>query len=298
MRYRALAALVALLAAASATRPVVVRAQTIQKSLYVSAVDQSGAPVSNLGPSDFVVREDRLSREVLQVARADEPMQIALLVDNSQAADPYIRDYRESLTAFISAMTDKSGPRNLISLITLAERPTIVSDYTSDAAQLLRGAQRIFSMTGSGTYLLDGLIEVSQGITKRHFTRPVIVAISSDGPDLSDRQFESVLTPLKESGAAFHLVLIGRPVNQDHDRAVVFDEGTRGSGGRYDNLLLSSALTGKMREIARDLKSQYRVTYARPRTLIPPEKVTVSTPKPGVAVRGTLARDEGEQGRP
>jgi hypothetical protein len=201
------------------------------------------------------------------------------------------------LTAFISAMTDKSGPRNLISLITLAERPTIVSDYTSDAAQLLRGAGRIFSMTGSGTYLLDGLIEVSQGITKRHFTRPVIVAISSDGPDLSDRQFESVLTPLKESGAAFHLVLVGRPVNQDHDRAVVFDEGTRGSGGRYDNLLLSSALTGKMREIARDLKSQYRVTYARPRTLIPPEKVTVSTPKSGVTVRGTLARDEGEQAR-
>ena len=298
MRSLPLAAVVLLVAAASAIRPAIIVAQTIQKSLYVSAVNQSGAPVTDLGPSDFVVREDRLAREVLSVAMADEPMQIALLVDNSQAAEPYIRDYRESLTAFITAMTDKSGPRNLVSLITLAERPTIVSDFTSDTAQLLRGAQRIFSMSGSGAYLLEGLIEVSQGITKHHFTRPVIIAISSDGPDLSDRQFESVLTPLKESGAAFHLVVVGRPVSQDHDRAVVFDEGTRQSGGRYDNILLSTALTLKMREVARELKSQYRVTYARPRTLIPPERVTISTPKPGVTVRGTLARDEGDRGRP
>ena len=281
----------------AAALPVVISAQAVQRSLYVSAVDRSGAPVPNLGPSDFVVREDKVAREVLNVGPADDPMQIALLVDNSQAAEPFIRDYREALTAFITTMTDRNGPKNEMSLITLAERPTIVSDYTTDPAQLLKGAQRIFSQPGSGTYLLDGIIEVSRGIMKHKWPRPTIVAIVSEGPELSDRQFEQVLTPLRDSEASFHLIVVGRPSNQDHDRSVVLSEGTRSTGGRYDTVLLSNALTTKLREVARDLKNQYRVTYSRPRTLIPPERITVSTPKPGVTVRGTPAPADREQVR-
>src|SRR6266536_1852977 len=77
--------------------PVVLRAQAVQRSIYTSALDQSGEPVPNLGPADFVVREDKVAREILNVVPATDPMQIALLVDNSQASDPFIRDYREAL---------------------------------------------------------------------------------------------------------------------------------------------------------------------------------------------------------
>jgi VWFA-related protein len=284
----------AFLLAAVASAGALVVAQALQRSLYVSAVDQSGAPVADLGPSDFIVREDRVTREVLRVEHADEPMQIALLVDNSQAAEPYIREYREALPALIAALTDASGPKNEIALITLAERPTIITSYTSDPAQLQKGVQRVFSMSGSGTYLLDAIIEVSQGIIKRHSLRPVMIAIATEGPELSDRPYAAVLDPLHESGAAFHVVILGRPDNRSHDRAIVLDRGTRESGGRYDNLLAGSALTGRMKQIARDLTGQYRVTYARPQTLIPPERVTVATARPGLTVRGTPALEERE----
>jgi VWFA-related protein len=285
-----------MLAAVASSQPAVL-AQAVQRSLFVSVVDQSGAPVADLGPSDFIVREDRTTREVLRVEHADEPMQIALLVDNSQAAEPYIRDYREALPAFIAALTDAAGPKNEIALVTLAERPTIITAYTSDPAQLQKGVERIFSMSGSGTYLLDAIIEVSQGIMKRHSPRPVILAIASEGPELSDRPFAAVLDPLHDSGAAFHVVILGRPENRSHDRAVVLDGGTRASGGRYENLLVGTALTGRLKQIARDLTSQYRVTYARPQTLIPPDRVTVGAARPGLTTRGTPAPEEREQGR-
>ena len=42
-----------------------------------ASLDETGAPVPDLGPSDFVVREDNVAREVLSVAPATEPMQIA-----------------------------------------------------------------------------------------------------------------------------------------------------------------------------------------------------------------------------
>lgn len=269
-------------------------AQSVQRSLYVSVVDKDGVPVPDLGAADFIVREDRVTREVLNVRAADDPMQIALLVDNSQASDPFIRDYREALPAFITAMTDPEGPRNEIALIALADRPTIFTPYTTSRTELLKGVNRIFSMPGSATYLLDGLIETSRGISKRNSPRPVIVALTSEGPELSDRYYEQVLDPLKESGAACHIVTIGRPINQEHDRAVVLDRATKETGGRWDTLLISTALSDLMKTIARDLKSQYRVTYARPQTLIPPEKVTVDASRPGMTARGTVVRAERE----
>ena len=266
--------------------------------MFVSVLDKSGAPVPDLGPPDFIVREDKVSREVLRVAPADEPMQIALLVDNSAAAEPYIRDYREALPAFIAAMTDPSGPRNQLSLIALAERPTILTEYSGDPAVLQKGVNRLFSMSGSGTYLLDGLIETSRGIMKRGSSRPVIVAITTEGPELSDRVYQQVLEPLRESGAAFHLVVVGRPVNMAYDRSVVLSTGTRDTGGRYDTILVGNALTGKLKELANELKSQYRVTYARPQTLIPPEKITVEAKKPELTARGTVAIENREVKKP
>jgi VWFA-related protein len=278
-----------------AATPVLVVAQATQRAMYVAVVDKSGAPVADLGPSDFVIREDKVAREVLTVEPARDPMQIALMVDNSQASEPYIRDYREAVPAFITEMTAPDLPRHVISLIALGERPTIFADYTTDREQLQKGVNRLFAMSASGTYLLDGIMEVSQGITKRLSPRPVIVAITTEGPELSERQYQQVLDELKESGAAFHVVVVGRPVNPDHDRSVVLDRGTRDSGGRYDTVLASTALTTRMKEVARELKSQYKVTYARPRTLIPPERVTVEAAKAGLTARGTPASGDREK---
>ena len=73
------------LAISALMAPAALEAQALQRSIYASALDQSGAPVPNLGPTDFVVREDKVAREILAVAPAVDPMQIALLVDNSQA---------------------------------------------------------------------------------------------------------------------------------------------------------------------------------------------------------------------
>jgi hypothetical protein len=126
----------------------------------------------------------------------------------------------------------------------------------------------------------------------------VIVAITTEGPELSDRQYESILEPLRESGAALHVLIVGAPVNQSHDRSMVLDLGPRDSGGRRDTLLTGSALTSRLKQVAAELTHQFKVTYARPQTLIPPEKITVSAAKPGLTVRGTPVKDQREQERP
>jgi len=287
------AVLTALLLGASA----LVTAQAIQKSMYVSVVDASGAPVANVTPSDLVVREDNVAREILRIAPADEPMQIEILVDNSQAARGYIADMRAALPPFVDALLapNEAGRRNEIALVALGERPTTLVEPTFDGEQLHKGIDKLFAQSGSGTYLLDGIIEVCQGFKKRGALRPVIVAITTEGPEFSSRHFDLVLGPLHDTGAAFHAIVVG-PMSSDvsdeaRDRGIVLDQGTLTTGGRLDHLLTSLALRGKLKQVADDLTHQYLVTFARPQSLIPPQRTTVAAVKSGITARGTLARE-------
>jgi hypothetical protein len=272
-----------------------VDAQAIQRALYVSALNEAGAPVADLGPSDFIVREDNIAREVLKVEPAVAPMQIAVVVDTSQGARDDIAHMRTALPAFVTALT--SGEvKNETAIIAIGERPTVYTNYTFNQAELKKGIDRIWSVQGSGAYLLDGIIEICQGFKKRGAQRPVIVAILSEGPELSNRQHDQVLEPLRASGAAFHAITLGRPStslsDEARERNIVLDEGPRATGGRREELLTAMALGGKLAQLADELTHQYKVTYARPQSLIPPERVTVAAAKAGLTARGTLIKEE------
>ena len=111
---RCMLAGVSVLFALVLSHPATLLSQAIERSMFVSVVDPTGAPVPSLGPSDFIVREDNLSREVLRVVPATDPMQIAILVDNSTAASSLVPFIRRALPAFVEVLTrpTESGRRN------------------------------------------------------------------------------------------------------------------------------------------------------------------------------------------
>src|SRR5207247_1327268 len=103
------------------------------------------------------------------------------------------------------------------------------------------------------------------------------------------------LEPLRSSGAAFHAIVVGTPrggtSDAERDRGMVLDRGTTETGGRRDNVLTSMSLDPKLKELANELTHQYRVTYAHPQSLIPPERVTVAAARAGLTARGTLVKE-------
>lgn len=285
---RALAGGIALVALVT-----VLQAQARERTLYVSVFDTATrAPVKDLGPDAFVVREDGARREVLRVTPATSPMLVAVVYDNSAPATDTIPDLRRALQSFVKAM-DGVGP---IALISVADRPTIAVDYTTNQKQLLDGAGRVFGVSSSGATLLDGIVETSKGIAKRGEDRAAIVVITTERVEYSQVHYDQVLDPLRESGATMHAIVFQNPQgslgsDEARNRATVLDRGPRESGGVRFDLLTSQAYEGRLTELATILKSQYRVVYARPESLIPPEKVEVSTTKPGLEAHGTPARE-------
>lgn len=263
-----------------------------ERTLFVSAVDDKGEPVEGLGPEAFVVRENNQRREVLRVSRATEPIDIALLVDNSQAADQEITFIRDALSKFVATM----APDNRIALIALADRPTVLVEYTGDVKRLNDGIGRLFAMSGSGMTLLDAIVETSRGMEKRQGPRAVIVPVVTDGTEFTNRYSKDAVAALKQAGASLHALTMGPFYHSDEhatrERSFLLDEGPRATGGQRVTLLAPNGLIPAAQRLARELSSQYKVVYGRPDSLFGFDELQITSAKAGVTVRGTPARGE------
>ena len=269
-------------------------AQGLERVAYVSAWDaKTRAPITGLGPDAFAVREDDIRREVLRVTPATTPMAVAILVDNSQAARDNISDIRRALTTFVKEL-EGVGP---VAIVGVADRPTILRDYTTNQKQLLDGVGKVFAMPDSGATLLDAIVEISRGLAKRPEDRAAMVVLTTENREFSTRHYSEVLEGLKKGGAIMHTVVLTSPAGSSLDdaarnRASVLDRGPRESGGTRSDVLASQAFEGKLKELAAILKSQHRVVYSRPQTLIPPQKFEVASAKDGVEAGGGPARGQ------
>lgn len=261
-------------------------AQAAERTVYVSVMDRNDAPVTGLSASEFVVREDDIAREVLRVSPATEPMQIAVLVDTSQAMEEHMLDVRTALRAFFKQM----GGTHEIALIGLGERPTVLLDYTRDPMRLEKSIGSVFSRSGSGTYILDGIVESSNGLRRRKAARPHIIVYAARGPEFSERYHQSVVDALRESGATLHTLTLNRSGaamgnREEQELAKAIAEGTKMTGGRRDDLLTPMTLTDRLQSLGNELENQYQVVYPRPSRLIPPKTLEVTVKRPSVTVR-------------
>ena len=281
--FSVLFACLAIAAAAPSAQQKAAASKTAQ--IYVSVVDGKGAAVPGLSLRDFSVREDGNAREVLKVEPATEPLDVMLLVDDSQAATTYIPYLRDGLTRFVDRLQGKAK----IGMVTMGERPTSVVEYTTDVAALKKGIGRMFARPGSGAYLLEAVRDVSRGMQRRDGPRPVIVALTTEGVEFSNLQYERVIEEMRKADVTFHALAIGSPApavsDEMRNRGRLLSEGTKETGGRRDQLLTPMVIPDRMDQLAGELLNQYLVTYGRPDTLIPPEKVQVTTTKPGLTAR-------------
>jgi VWFA-related protein len=255
------------------------------QQVYVSVVDSRGAPITGLTAADFVVREDGATRELLDARPAEEPLTVALLIDDSEATRDATVYLREGLAGFLERLQGKGE----VALITTGERPTVLAAYSAKMDELQQHVKRIFPRPGAGAYLLDAIIDASRGLARRESVRRTIVAVSFEGVDFSNRQYQQVLDELQKSGAALHVLAVGSPSTSLSDemrnRNIAIAEGTERTGGRRDQVLALSGLPDKLKQAADELVNQYVLTYQRPEALIPPQKIEVATTRRGATAR-------------
>jgi VWFA-related protein len=269
----------------------------VARKVYITATDAKGAPVTDLSVQEVTVKEDGRTREILKVGPASEPMQIVLLVDDS---GPGIQHIRVAVGEFIAIVR----PQAEIAIISTAGQNTVLADFTSDAGDLLGAVRRLATRTTSGGYVLDAIQESARTLQRRQASRPVIVVLSLEGTEFSSVSADRVLDDVRRSNAVVHVLSVGkptlktmtpwnqRPTQSIHDsldetmtRGTVFVEAPRRSGGRHEQIVEPTGIPARLSEIARELRDQLAVTYARPPASKPGQKIDVSVTRRGVKLR-------------
>lgn len=278
----------ALVVAAFAAPSASAQPQPAETRIFISVTDGDGKAATVL-KQDIAVTEDGQSREVLRLEKAEGPAHIALLVDDSQAAQSAIAEMRTALRKFVQT-TLAASPESQIALITFGERPTLLVDYTNSPEQLEKGITRIFARPASGAYMLEAIRSATRGIEKRELARPHIVVIGSEGIEFSNDSYARVLESIADSGASlWALTLTSGPradesLEEVRNRAIVLGRGTVESGGRQFQVLANSAIGMRLATVGDLILNQYVVTFARPDSLVPPDKLKVTVTLPGADV--------------
>ena len=186
---------------------------------------------------------------------ATEPMRIAVLVDTSQSMERHISEVRRALHSFFRELpADRQ-----IALFEFGDRATRLVDYTSENARLEAGIGRLFSRPQSGAYALDAITDASRDFRARGSVRPVIIVITAQGPDFSERYHQTVLDDVKAADATLHSLVLTRrnvPVfNQGiMEREITLSKGAEVTGGRREDLLTNMELGDRLSSLARQVK--------------------------------------------
>jgi|TARA_B100001964_G_scaffold117330_1_gene130682 VWFA-related protein len=272
-------------------------AQATQQQLFVTVVDATtGLGVHDLGAEHFVVQEDDVQRQILGASLATEPLEIAVLVDTSESARSIMREVQEGVSAFVEGLRFNigMGVGDQVALMTFGGARFILVDWTSDLEQLKEGATKLRSRQGTGTFLPDAVNDTAKDFSEREAARPVLVVVSTDGIDFSShRDFRRIIQELRGSYTLMYSVFIPTAsrrmtLNWDsRERDALLTEGPRQTGGRRINLSGRQAITGALMSIQNELTSQYVVTYHRPESPVPPERLSLGVTRPNLTVRLT-----------
>ena len=257
---------------ASAARQDVVQ----KKTALVTLVAEARGPVANLGPRDLVVREDRATRDVLDVRPATEPLFIALLIDTIRPPSPGVQgspigvpiaatqDYRRGLAAFVS--TIKGGnPDAQIAILEYAGATVTAIDFTSEAPTLDRFIQRLFPNRQADAVLIDAVVEGARKLGDKPSPRRAIVVVDFNSRDASAvPAMQQAAEIVYKSGVTLWTVSVRSTSVSSSNREDVLNMVARSSGGTRLTIVEPTGLEAMLKSVANSLLSQYTVTFTRP----------------------------------
>jgi hypothetical protein len=248
-------------------------AAEVTRRVYISAIDSTGAPVTDLAAANIAVKEDGKERVVASLEPATAPMHVALLVE-----DGGLGAFQSGVAQFLQ----RSLGRGQFSITVLTPQAVQVVDFTDDVAAL-RGAIGRLGVRGrvqtDGDQMIDAIARAAKALQQRGAERPIILALTVAGGQPQSVEPRDVLSTLRSSGAGLNVVFV-----TGAELGMVLGDGPGQSGGRIEQAGTGAGIAPAMIKIADALQRQYLLTYTLPDGVKPAERVSVSTSRKGITL--------------
>jgi Ca-activated chloride channel family protein len=243
--------------------------------LYVSVVDERGAPIAGLVREDFEVVEDGRRQELSLFSAGQAPLALAVAVDRSfSVAGPRLDVMKTALAALI----DRLPADARLLLLGVGSRVDTLSPFGTDRAAQSRALAALDAF--GSTSLHDAIIEAVDRLPAAEGRRALLLL--SDGVDRFSRTTAAeVVTHIRTRDVLVFPVTLGARTPP------LFTEAAAVTGGRAVNVRDPSQLSATLQTLLAELGAQYLLGYAParrdPQPLAPQAGTGVPSPSSGAS---------------
>lgn len=233
--------------------------------LDVSVVDQTNNPVFDLRKEDFLVFEDKIQQSVETVSRAEVPISLGLVIDTSGSMRSKLQTVTDAALSLVKQMREDDEAF----VAQFKGEPELLKEFTTDRVEIEDALGEMF--TSGGTALLDAMIATADYAQEKGRHRRKALIVISDGLDQNSSLKErEVLAAIQENEV--QLYFVGFIDEEDETRSFFGRSPAKkarelltrladDSGGRAFFPAELSEMPAVAAQIARDLRTQYLVSY-------------------------------------
>lgn len=259
--------------------------------ILATVKDPSGALVGSLEKDDFAVRDNGVPQRISVFERqTDQPLSVAVLIDNSGSTAKDLKYETESVTRFLRALLREGNPEDAVALYSFNWQIVKQNGFSRNVPAVERSLRALRGEAGTSLY--DAILLASRDIEDRH-GRKVLVIVTDGGDTTSHSDFQRAVEAAQLADAVIYPVLVV-PIENDAGRNVGGENALTTfalrTGGRVSAASLGAALDQSFDQILRDLRTQYLLGFY-PRG-VPPGKdrfhtldITLSKPELQVKAR-------------
>ena len=179
-----------------------IKVQTTLVSVPVIVSDRQGRYISGLKLENFKLYQDRIEQKIAIFDAAEEPLNIALLLDTSHSTSQVLEDIRKDAASFLKELR----PQDRALVVSFDYDVHTLCSLTSDRKALERAIKDAKVGARAGTTLRDAVAEVNERQFKRIDGRKAIILLT-DGKDFGSRiSEEELFDEAAESGAMIYSV--------------------------------------------------------------------------------------------
>jgi VWFA-related protein len=171
-----------------------IRFNTDLVTIDAIVTDRAGNRITTaLKPSDFTIYEDGVRQAINSFSATDAPFNLVLLLDTSGSARDEIELMRRAALRFLEELR----PRDRLAIIQFSKEVELLTDLTSDRAEI-EDALRLLK-PGTGTSFYDSLKLAVDEVFKGVEGRKAVVALTDGVDSFGYTTFGQILTEIESS---------------------------------------------------------------------------------------------------